>query len=184
MLSKEADTIYGLAPSLCLSNEALPYLLIPPRLLEVVEHPQKLHLVIYTEQSSVVDWGIFHPELGSNHKKGLLEICLRSYSNQEGKHVLVIANYKTIPELQRQHIAKSFNMRLREVARAMGFWVIVGDNNAINIEVFRNKLGRTPLTLVNPVFIEAFFPFGGMFEPSPYTTIDFLKPQDKEKYCR
>lgn len=172
--------------SLCIPKEALPYLAVPQRLMELVEEPRRLYSVVCQQKPGYLNFEVCYISLYPVSEQHLHDIHLLSYTNKEGKNILNVAKYSDTPRFQKLHVATSFYQRLREVARAMGFWIITGNNDAGNIGFFRDKLGRTPFSLINPEFGELFFPcMQDAIQPaiSPLTTIDFLYPEDKQKYC-
>lgn len=171
--------------NLDIPNEALSYLLLPPRLLELVANPRRLYSVVEEQRTNSLAADIYYASVDLSEKK-LLEIYLLAYANNVGNNILHVAKYGDSKPWRGLGIATSFYQRLREAARAMGFWIITGNNDACNIGFFRDKLGRTPFSLINPEFGGLFFPsIEDAIQPamSPLTTIDFLYPEDKQKYC-
>lgn len=171
--------------NLCVSKEALPYLAVPQRLMELVEEPRRLYPVLRQQKPRYLNFEVFYLNIDPILEQSLLDIYLLAYANNEGKNILNVLKYSDTPEFQKLHVATSFYQRLREVARAMGFWIITGNNNANNIGFFRDKLGRIPFSIINPEFGELFFPsMQDVIQPAmnPLTTIDFLDPCDKAKY--
>lgn len=172
--------------NLCIPKEALLYLAISQRLMELVEKPKRLYPVVCQQKPRYLNFKVHYLNLYPVSEQQLLDIYLLAYTNKEGKNVLNVAKYGDCKPWRGLGIATSFYQRLREAARAMGFWIITGNNDAGNIGFFRDKLGRIPFSLINPEFGGLFFPsIEDAIQPamSPLTTIDFLYPEDKAKYC-
>ncbi len=73
---------------------------------------------------------------------------------------------------------------LPKIATMLGVRFITGINNSDNIDFFTTKLGRVRLTDIKPEYQQYFAPeMARNSSVKPYRTVQFLYPEDKQKYC-
>lgn len=184
---------------LILPYEALRYLFIPKRLLELVGHPEMVQLttsvptesgvrgityywdpIPYIENTPPVQWT---RRIRRNHYQ-VLEVNLNSLIRDPKSPILFVDQYSDLQKYREKGVATSFYERLRECAIRMSYRFIYGFNtNLRERKFFVERMGRVPLWKTKPelwdlISNEAF----GWYQQFKTMTIDFLDPKDKERY--
>ena len=162
------------------SQEALNFLFIPKRLLEVVPHFEDVTVKVEATSHSLLG-------LVKNHKvdtKLLLFIRLFSIVTSPEAPVLRVTDYEDDEQLQRKGIATNFYTNLGYCAGQMGFRFIQGNNyEEREYNFFTSKLGRAPLKHTKPEFWELLHERPEKWSKLyKYCTIDFLREEDRKQY--
>lgn len=189
----------GLA--LDLPHDVCRYLLIPPRILELVRTPANVDVDTYVMGSDRSLWGtvyywnpipLFEHTLLVRQWRQLrmythavLQTHLVSQIHDPDSPLLFVDDYSDKAHYRGRGVATSFYKRLRECAIAMGYRFIYGFNTTPGTQrFFVESVGRTPLGKTKPEIWQLLastydFSWTRNFNAM---TIDFLRDADKEKF--
>ncbi|OGK28033.1 hypothetical protein A3D80_04755 [Candidatus Roizmanbacteria bacterium RIFCSPHIGHO2_02_FULL_40_13b] len=194
--------------NLDMPHEALRYLLIPQRVLELAVDPSEVDIVIQgkIEQRKsviVVDYSktplpddeslrfylsddLKQKALSQSHKE-VSETDIASLVTNviilrtEENERLHVDQYFDREELRNIGVAKSFYGRLHTAATELGYRFITGFKLDEEVGFFTKKLGRVPLSAIKPELRYMFHPDPTRIKTNQFT-IDFLDPADKEYF--
>jgi hypothetical protein len=117
------------------------------------------------------------------------KIILHTHMTQFGNDELFMDSYDDRPGYRNKGIATDFYKRLREIARTMNEYYIVGSNREGSagelgsIDFFVNKQGRVRFSELTGRYKDAFWkrhaPYSFKPEDADYWTIDFLDPLER-----
>ncbi len=180
--------------SFFLSLKALRYLLIPPRLFEIVDDPTGIGISIYRANEYTLDATVYyarpfplirslqplfpHTRLSIIYDT-LLEITLNNHQNDHGLKKLFVNEYEDTERYRHKRIGTSFFQQLHHCAKLMGFRCIYAYPAPGTMSFYTEKLQWLRLGKLRPE-VEEFLHDDCYLTSGDYMVLDFMNALDRE----